>query len=250
VAARTILVIGAHLDDCEYGAAGLCLKLARHGYRSVFLNTIGDNTNWGVIGRKKQEAFRREARKAAKILGAEKIVYNYRHYTITSEDYELKKRLAGVVQRLNPELALVHWPFDTHFDHRATGRVSFHSLSCAGNFLETDFDNADLKEVFAYEASPSQSIGFRPDFYIDVTDCMERISESLAAFKSLGRANVAWMIEEKKRLCRLRAAECGIKGYAEGYVFLRWRKKISMLPQILGDSFTASSNPRGSDVYR
>ena len=34
-----ILVIGAHLDECEYGAGGISRKFAKLGYEVAFLNT-------------------------------------------------------------------------------------------------------------------------------------------------------------------------------------------------------------------
>jgi len=52
---RTILVIGAHLDDCEIGAGGVIAKAVRKGHRVVLLNVASDYSTWRTTkGREKE----------------------------------------------------------------------------------------------------------------------------------------------------------------------------------------------------
>ena len=39
---KTILVVGAHMDDCEIGAGGLIIKAVRKGHRVVLVNVATD----------------------------------------------------------------------------------------------------------------------------------------------------------------------------------------------------------------
>ena len=52
---KTILVVGAHMDDCEIGAGGLIIKAIRKGHRVVLVNVTTDYSTWCVTkGREKE----------------------------------------------------------------------------------------------------------------------------------------------------------------------------------------------------
>ncbi|MBA7528565.1 hypothetical protein ES705_20752 [subsurface metagenome] len=52
---KTILVIGAHMDDCEIGAGGLIVKAVKKGHRIVLVNVASDYSTWSVTkGREKE----------------------------------------------------------------------------------------------------------------------------------------------------------------------------------------------------
>ena len=74
---RSVLVIGAHSDECEFCAGGLTLRLIEKGYRAVFLNTVGDLSYWSTVGPRKNEESVEDAKRAAAVLGAEKILLPY-----------------------------------------------------------------------------------------------------------------------------------------------------------------------------
>jgi len=71
---KTIMVIGAHMDDCESAAAGVMLKAIAHGHRVVMVNTVGDLSNRVHIGADKAEEQRQKIIALAKEMGAEKIL--------------------------------------------------------------------------------------------------------------------------------------------------------------------------------
>ncbi|MBU0610869.1 MAG: hypothetical protein KKI08_23520, partial [Armatimonadetes bacterium] len=58
-APRTILVVAAHMDDAWYGVGGLALDAVRRWHRVVFLNTVGDYSNWPVTQGREAELKRR-----------------------------------------------------------------------------------------------------------------------------------------------------------------------------------------------
>ena len=123
---NTLLVIGAHFDDCECGSAsGISAKLARRGWRVVFLNTIGDHSAWSFVGTKeREEQLLAESHAAARIIGAEKIFLPYRHNMFMPENRETVTAVARVIKELNPDLIFIPWPHDHHYDHARTAYVA------------------------------------------------------------------------------------------------------------------------------
>ena len=66
----SILMIGAHPDDCELKAAGAAIQWARLGHRVQFVAlTGGDNGHPSMGGGALQQRRRKEAQEAARILG-------------------------------------------------------------------------------------------------------------------------------------------------------------------------------------
>ena len=50
--ALTLLAVGAHMDDVEYGIGGILIQAVRAGHRVVVVVTVSDYTTWGAtIGR-------------------------------------------------------------------------------------------------------------------------------------------------------------------------------------------------------
>ena len=52
---KTILVIGAHMDDCEIGVGGLIIKAVRKGHQVILVNVASDYSTWCVTKRRKKE---------------------------------------------------------------------------------------------------------------------------------------------------------------------------------------------------
>ena len=51
---KTILAIGAHLDDAEWGSGGVLLNAAKKGNRVVIVTTIGSLENFPSTANKKK----------------------------------------------------------------------------------------------------------------------------------------------------------------------------------------------------
>ena len=64
-----VLVIGAHVDECEFCAGGLSMLLAEKGCEVVFLNIIGDQSHFTVVGPEKNAQAAERQRKRLLCLG-------------------------------------------------------------------------------------------------------------------------------------------------------------------------------------
>ena len=82
---RTILVIGAHYDDCEIGAGGLIFKALKMGHRVVLLNVVGDYSTWRVT-KGRESRYREQNVAQALAMGVEKryLEFGYQQVTETS----------------------------------------------------------------------------------------------------------------------------------------------------------------------
>ncbi|RKY64978.1 MAG: hypothetical protein DRQ02_10815, partial [Candidatus Latescibacterota bacterium] len=91
-----ILVIGAHLDECEYGAGGISRKFAKLGYEVTFLNTVGTDYDVTIFSddKEKQKTFLQQAEEAAQVLGARKFVLKYPDKCFPANDLQVVSEIA------------------------------------------------------------------------------------------------------------------------------------------------------------
>lgn len=229
---KSVLVIGAHLDECECGeCGGISLKFARLGYDLVFLNTIGNLKAWREADEK---MLTKEAHKAAKVLGARKILLDYKNNSFYDVDGNAVMAIAKVVKKVNPEIALIHWPKDNHPDHVRTARASWEALAYFNRFAGGKPVKINLKEILAYEAGSWQTEDFKPDFFVNITREMRTACKAMQAFKHIGTGAY---IEDKKAQCRTWGIQSGFK-YAEGFKHLGPLFPMqSILPKLFGKDF-------------
>ncbi len=230
---KSVLVVGAHYDDCEAGAVtGTILRFIEMGYQVVFLNTMAPV--WGYLDNHSQEELEQlnaESRKAAAILGIEKITLDYASPPCPSADPELTRKIAGIYLDISPEFVFIPWPRDNHVDHERTARSAFAAICYPHRFVKSR--PVRLREIFAYHISPWQTVDFNPDFCIDVSRQMPTVDLAMNAFSALaGFGPIAHSVR--------RIWGCGHCEYAEGFIHLGPGFPMqSRIPQLFGDSFFA-----------
>ena len=172
-----VLAIAAHPDDVELSCAGTLVMLKARGRRFG----IVDLTRGEMGTRGDAATRRREAQRAAEILGAE-----FRE-TLDFGDGGLSKArenelaLIDVIRREKPRLLLTSYPDDRHPDHRRAGELVTDAAYYAGlRRLET-----------AHPAHrPQQAIYFStayvhpPTFVVDITAAMETRAAAIRSFTS------------------------------------------------------------------
>ena len=172
---KTLLVIGAHMDDCETGAGGVIFKAVDLGLRVVLVNTIGDYSNRAEMAGADLQAERQRVIDLAAGMGAEKILLNYKYHQYP-DSLESRKEMAGLVADVRPDVAIIHHWDDYWADHRVTGLVARDALLFASGLLEGREDVPMVKSIYAFVAGQNQSYGFEPDTYVDVTPYIDRIA--------------------------------------------------------------------------
>lgn len=155
-----VLAIGAHPDDIEAGCGGTLIKYARGGHR-VFLMVMTEGEQGASRGVRK-----REQQKAAKFLRAEKVYWGGYADTEVPLDRKLIKKIERVVQEVQPHFIFVHYPDDTHQDHRHLA-------------MSTITATRYTKNVLFYEGPTSQN--FCPTVYVDIDNVVDDKIEALRA---------------------------------------------------------------------
>ncbi len=244
----TALMVGAHNEECEYNCGGLAYTLSRKGWRVVFLNLIGDYSNWpmwpdGMTDG--QESINRDAMEAARRLGAEKILIDAKGHHFSAGDPSSLVRIAEVIDDLKPDLMATHWPQDTNHDHREVARASL--IAAQTTAILPGRAGYVVPEIIAHEGYLYQSQHFTPDFYVRIDDCMDALSNSFQAFQTYPA-----IVDEFERIkpiqSRARSAHIWPGGYAEAYCFLKFGPRLSVLPEVLGEDFRASGLARGTGL--
>jgi LmbE family N-acetylglucosaminyl deacetylase len=197
-----ILAIGAHPDDIEIGCGG---ALARHVEKGDTVTML--IITKGGAGGASPEVREREAYAGAKELGVNAnscIVLSHIDTKVPTDD-SLIKDIEDVVATAQPERAYIPYHQEIHQDHRT---VSFAALSALRN----------TAQVLMYEG-PSSFPNFTVDYWIDITNTLEKKQNSIRAHESQGHKEIL-KLEAITGMNRYRGFQCR-RQYAEGFRVFR-----------------------------
>jgi LmbE family N-acetylglucosaminyl deacetylase len=155
-----ILAVGSHPDDVEFGCGGTLIKYAGQGHE-VFLLVMTQGSGGGdaVTRQKEQET-------AAGILRVSQLFWGDYPDTAIPLNRSLIQRLELAIKDIAPSFIFVHYPDDTHQDHRnlATSTVTATRYT---------------RNVLFYEGPTTQN--FSPNVFVDI-DC--QLSDKIAALEA------------------------------------------------------------------
>jgi LmbE family N-acetylglucosaminyl deacetylase len=170
-----VVCVGGHPDDPESGCAGTLARYADEGHSgTVIYLTRGER---GIRDKTNDEAARirsAECEAACKILGAKPLfagqIDGSAEFTRPRVDDLLKLLVAE-----KPDILFTHWPIDTHMDHQAASLCAIRSWMAL----------SPRPELYFFEVNTgSQTQGFLPNTYVDITAVLERKKAALFAHKS------------------------------------------------------------------
>ncbi|MBI3454382.1 MAG: PIG-L family deacetylase [Candidatus Rokubacteria bacterium] len=197
-----ILAVGAHPDDIEFGCGGTLIKYALKGH-DVHLLVLTDGGRGGDAAER-----RREQDAAAKVLGAQQVVWGGYRDTEVPLDRSLIQKVESVLHLISPTLILTPFGDDTHQDHRHLSA----SVVTASRYT---------RNVLFYEGPTTAN--FTPSVFVDINAVLERKLEALRAHASqVTKTGVERL--DILDLARAAAHFRGIQGRvrnAEGFVPLR-----------------------------
>ena len=255
---KTILVVGAHMDDCEIGAGGLIIKAVNKGHRVVLVNCASDYSTWCITAGREKEV-KEKILKKAKEMGVEKRFLGYGYQSVLPNIESIKK-LSEIVVDVKPDIALFHNRFETApSDHGNVGIIAEHAVRSATRVLKCKEPISYPGEMYAYEIylrpSPPHPL-FQPDTYIDISDVIKEAVEVPNYFDKLyaesehakgvgairSRIKIDYLENEEVLLhehgemklttARFRGFQCGIR-YAEAYMALDKKKLGSRILQTI-----------------
>jgi LmbE family N-acetylglucosaminyl deacetylase len=164
---RTVIAVGAHPDDIELGIGGTVARLARAGAR-VIMAVASVPSDYSLR--------RREARRAADILGCElRILMDDGPQRIEDlKHYQLVGLLDALVREYQPAALLTHSGSEVHRDH----------LSVYNACLSTQ--RLQYFDFFHYHPTMCRPVPvpFHPRAYVDITDTIETKMQAIAAHES------------------------------------------------------------------
>jgi len=240
---KTLLVIGAHMDDCEIGAGGLIIKAVRNGHRVVLVNMASDYSTFFVTMGREREV-REKILKKAEEMGVEKRFLGYGYQSVLPNVESITK-LSEVVVDVKPDVALFPTRFETApSDHGNVGVIAEHAVRSATRVLACK-DIPYPGEMYAYETYPQPSPPyppFQPDTFIDISDVIKEVVDAPNYFDQLygeypsskagvirSKIKINYLGEEEIPLythgemklitASFRGFQCGVR-YAEAYMVL------------------------------
>lgn len=200
-----VVVVGGHPDDPETGCGGTMARYSELGHEVVSLYLTRGEA--GIRGKSHEEAARirtAEAEQACEVLGARPVFAGQVDGAteVTPQWYgKFRELLLGE----KPNLVLVHWPVDTHPDHRAAYMLTYDAWLRA----QTKFG------LYFFEVmSGMQTQNFAPTHYVDITATESKKRESCFAHRSQNPEGFYTMHDEMNRF---RGMEGGSR-FAEGFV--------------------------------
>ena len=231
----TAFAIAAHPDDIEFFMSGTLMLLKDAGYEIHYLNVANGCCGTNEYDRETIINMRRaEAMSACEFAGAKY------HESICDDlgifyDQPTLAKLGSVIRDVAPDILLTHSPQDYMEDHTNTCRLAVTAAFSRGmpNFPVDPPRPAINNKVTVYHAQPyshRDPLGqpITPDFFVDVSEVIERKVEMLAKHVSQKK----WLDESQGHDSYLQAlrdldAECGrmsgLFRFAEG-----WRRHLHL----------------------
>ena len=215
-----VVCVGGHPDDPESGCAGTLARYSEQGHAvTVIYLTRGER---GIQGKSLDEAARirsAECEAACKIMGTKAVfagqIDGAADFTRTRVD-ELQKLLMAEA----PDLVFTHWPVDTHMDHQVASMCAIRACMALPR----------KPHLYFFEVnSGSQTQGFIPNTYVDITPVLEKKKSALFAHVSQDGQGI-WK-QHHEFIAQWRGREAGVAA-AEAFALLNRDNKNTRLPGV------------------
>ncbi|GAA3316980.1 PIG-L deacetylase family protein [Nonomuraea dietziae] len=188
-----VLVVTAHPDDVDFGAAGTIAQFVDKGVEVTYLLvTSGDagGNEREVDGAGMAELRRAEQAEAAKAVGVTDVRFlsGYRDGRV-EPTIELRRDIARVIRQVRPELVITSTPERNyqfigpgHPDHRAVGGAT---LDAVYPDARNPYAYAELADLEAWTVGEVWLLGgTSPNHFVDITDTIDRKITALTAHAS------------------------------------------------------------------
>jgi LmbE family N-acetylglucosaminyl deacetylase len=207
-APRRALVIAAHPDDSEFGAAGTVYLWSKQGWQFYYLvctNGAKGSDDESLAPAQLISLRRHEQRAAAKFLGVKDVFF------LDNEDGELTPNRAFLgdvvrcIRQVRPDAVFTHDPeaiivrdsFINHADHRATALTAVDAVYPAArdrlNFPEQVREGLQPHKVSELYIWGSE----RANFEVDITQAIEAKIEALRCHKTQFTEDFLAMVRER-----------------------------------------------------
>jgi LmbE family N-acetylglucosaminyl deacetylase len=214
-----IICIGAHPGDPEFGCGGTMARYSDAGHNVTFIYlTRGEG--WAgdpALSHAEAAGLRtKEAETACKILNAKPVFAGQ-----IDGETELNNTTTGSLEKLlmsyKPDIVFTQWPVDTHPDHQVTGCITLSAWQKSGQSFDLYFYEVD---------TGSETMGFYPTDYVDITGVHDRKMLAMIAHKTQGPEKI--YEKDFKAMESFRGIEAGV-GLAEAFVHFKPKSERAAL---------------------
>lgn len=186
-----IMVITAHPDDSEFGAAGTIARWTREGKIVVYIVcTNGDkgSSDTAIAPEKLVKIREQEQLEAARVLGVSRVVFLHYHDQELEDTPEFRKELVRQIRIFRPDTVLTSDPYRHryiwHRDHRIAGQAALDAIyPYARDFLaypdlwKEGLQPHKVKDVFLWASE-------EPNYWSDITESFDTKIAALRCHKS------------------------------------------------------------------
>ena len=129
-----VLVLSAHPDDAEFGAAGTVARWTDEGQKVVYIIcTNGDKgtSDRSLAPKELSKIRRKEQEDAADVLGVRKVVFLDHPDQGLEDTPELRKQIVRLIRTYRPRILVTSDPYRRylwHRDHRIIGQVAMDAV--------------------------------------------------------------------------------------------------------------------------
>lgn len=219
---KSCLVIMAHPDDPELACGGSICRWAEEGKIYLIIVSDGGKGTWDESETPFRVAENREkeAEKAGKYMGVEKVIF-LRHRDGDIENVKtLKLEIASLIRHFKPDTIVTHdpWTRQFHPDHRAVGWSVIRGIMIARDWHFYPFlPEIGLKPHRAERLllAPTD----KPDFVMDISDTIDKKIEAIKMHGSQIEKHEGWENRIKERSREIAAD----KDFEFGEVFCSMR---------------------------
>ncbi|MDO8473599.1 MAG: PIG-L deacetylase family protein [Dehalococcoidia bacterium] len=211
---RNILVIAAHPDDAEFGAAGCIARWAERGDRIYYLIcTNGDkgSSDPDMTPERLVPIREKEQEEAAATLGVKSVQFLGHPDGDLEYTREVRGQIVRAIRQYRPDLILTSDPYRKyawHHDHRICGQLVLDAVYPYARdrlsypeHLRDGLSPHVVKELYLWGSE-------QPDVFLDITDKFDLKIAALKKHKSqLGKRSD----EELRQTIGVRAREAGQK---------------------------------------
>lgn len=197
---QRILAIGAHPDDIEI-AAGATLAKERDAGNYVYGLILTHGTEGGDAAKRLLEAG-----KGAEFLGLDEFrVMDFHDTRLFEQSNEVLQAIESVINQIKPDMVFTHSINDIHQDHQVVHTATLRAAR-------------RLSTILCYE-SPSVTVDFRPEYFVDVADYVDVKVEAIR--EHWDQRKKAYVKQEKVRSKLAFRGEQARVDFAEGFEVIR-----------------------------
>lgn len=192
---KNVLIVTAHPDDPDFGAAGTIAKWTAKGIKVSYL-IVTDGSKGSddphMTSERLSAIRKEEQRQAAQVIGVSEIYFiDFPDGQIFNTP-ELRERIVYYIRSIKPDLVITHDPANfimdnqriNHPDHRNVGETTLDSI------YPLSRDRLTFPEHEAQDLAPHKVLDIlllfttQPNYYSDITDTLEKKLEALAKHKT------------------------------------------------------------------